>query len=359
MKYRSLHAQKAERWLGSELYEKLLTARPHWPIPVMGEMGGPVWSYNGDLVGRSWVGSFCSFADLLWERWRKAAKRHGTLSTGFASLSDLISEATTGGKQQVLHYTKAGTTGVIGVTNSLARVGAIPAGQATAAAFAAGESPTSNTPAGLGIGFINADGSDTLHIVSATSIATIASQLLLLYDRFYQGNWDVSVTPRTVTGVPTRYQSTASRGCFIGAEVSTALGAGTPTVDVTYVDQDGNTAEATTSDITIVGSSIVNRFPAASPDWQFRLNAGDVGVRAITNLALSAGSTGNLNVFLGKPLAFMPLPPLANTGVSFSFINSAFSLPEIVDDACLCLLELQKSLTNATSYTGYFVAVSG
>lgn len=362
--YRPIHAQRAERWLGADLYQSVLQANHHWPCPLLAEMGGPVWAYRDSIIGRSTVGRFASFADMLYERskgiLRRAARKAGDPSrlNIFTSLSDIIAEASAG-KQQMLTFTKAGTAGVVGVMNSLARVGASPAGQTTAAAFAAGESPTQTTPAGLGLPFVNPTGGDTLHLVSATIYSTVASQYLLLYDRFYQGNWNIATTPQTVSGTPTRYQDTTSRGAFVSAEVSTALGAGTPTVDVTYVDQDGNTAEATTSDLTIAASAVVNRFPHAGPDWQYRLNSGDSGVRAITNLALSAASTGNLNVFLGKQIAAIPLPALANQGTSMSFINAAFNLAEIPSNACLCLLELNKPTTGATSYSGSFVAVSG
>jgi hypothetical protein len=331
--YRSAHEQRLERWLGVELLEKIRASNHYWPVPIL-NVPGDLFAYQDDIIGTIKGG-------------------------GFSSLSDLISEATTGGKLQIVHFTKAGTTGVAGVMNSLARVGPNPAGVLTAAVFPAGESPTKAAPAGLGIGFNNAAGGDTLHLTTAFATCSIASQLLLLYDRFYQGNHDISVDPRTVTGTPTRYQSTAAKGCFASCEVSTALGAGTPTYEITYVDQDGNAAEAATSLLTIAGSAIVNRFPFATPDWNFRLNAGDNGVRALTNLNLSAASTGNLNVFLGKPLAWIPMPAQTYTPVILDGINSAFNLVQITDDACLCLLELFKSATTATNWTGAFYLVSG
>jgi hypothetical protein len=331
--YRSAHAQRLERWLGADLVEMIRRTDHYYPVPIL-NVPGNVFAYRDDIIGSIQGG-------------------------GFTSLSDLISEATTGGKLQIIHFTKSGTTGVAGVMNSLARVGPNPAGQATAAVFPAGESPTKAAPAGLGIGFDNPGGGDTLHLTTGYAMASVASQLLLLYDRFYQGNWDISVTPRTVTGTPGRYQSVASKGAFISCEVSTAIGSGTPTVTITYIDQDGNTAEATTSNMALAASAIVNRFPHATPDWHYRLNSGDNGVRAITNLALSAASTGNLNMFLGKPLAWIPMPAQAYTPVILDGINSAFNLVQILTDACLCLLEMFKSATTATNWTGAFYMVSG
>jgi len=334
IKYRPVHSQRLERWLGAELVEKIRMTNYYWPVPIANVFGDGIFAYKDDIIGNIQGG-------------------------GFASLSDLISEATAMGKLQIAHFTKAGTTGVAGVMNSLARVGPNPAGQVTAAAFPAGESPTRIAPLGLSIGYDNPTGGDTLHVVTGFAVASIASQLLLLYDRFYHGNWDISVTPRTVTGTPSRYQSVTAKGTFMSSEVSTALGATTYTITPTYVDQDGNAAEAQTSVMAIVASSIVNRFPHAPPDWHYRLNAGDYGVRAITNLAMSTATTGNLNVFLGKPLAWMPMPAQTYTPVVLDGINSAFNLAQIVTDACLCLLELFKSAVTATNWTGAFYLVSG
>jgi hypothetical protein len=367
-RWRSVHAHRAERWLGAELADKLQASSHYWPVPVAGVPGDKLLAYRGDLIGAMPRGAFASLSDYLVDAaaqraraarslWR-AIGRTRWLAMGFASLGDLISEATTGGKSQRLQWTKTGTTGVVGGMNSLARVGPWPAGQATAAAFAAGESPLDST-AGLGYPFTNAAGGDTMHVVSIGAIATVASQLLLLYDRFYQGNW-VLTADTTVSGVPSRYQSADAYGCVISAEVSTVLGATTTTFIPTYMDQDGNTAEVAPASPAFVTASPVNQFPHVGPAWFYQLASADVGVRKLTNLdILSAAPSGNLNVFLAKPLVFVPLPALANLPVSYSLVNDLFNLPRVFDDACLCWLELQKSATTLTSYNMHAVLVSG
>ena len=360
---RSAQASEVDRWLGP-VADQLRQAAPHWPVAIaMAKGGGPLWAYRGDILGQTNVGRFASYGDYCWDfaqkRFRHAARVGGSRLNTFASFSDLIAEAAAG-KQQTIHFTKAGTTAVVGVLQSMARVGPTPAGVATAAAAPAGESPTRTSPAGLALGpQQNAAGGDTLHIVSGQITASIASQLLLIYDRFFQVNHDISVDPRTVTGVPTRYQATTSRGSFISCEVSTALGVGTPTYEVTYMDQDGNAAEAATSLLTIAASAIVNRFPFATPDWMFRFNTGDNGARKITNLNLSAASTGNLNVFQGLPLLFIPAGPVANLPNPFDCVNQVFSIPQVVDDACLALAAVVPSVVTACNYTGSIVLVSG
>jgi hypothetical protein len=327
------HAQRLERWLGAELVEKIHLTAYYWPVPLL-NVPGCNFIYRGDVLG---------------------SIRGG----GFASLSDLISEATTGGKLQIVHFTKAGTTGVAGVMNSLARVGSNPPGVATAAAFAAGETCTDTSPSGLGIGFDNAGGGDTLHLTTAYACASVASQLLLLYDRLYHGNWNIATATQSVTGVSTRYTDTTSKGSFVSAEVSTALGATTYAITITYTDQDGNTGHLTSPALAISSAAIVNRFPHATPYWHYPLAAGDTGVRQITQCAIATATTGNLNVFIGHPLAWIPTPAQAYTPVILDGINSAFNLTRIFDDSCLCLLELFKSATSSTNWTGAFYLVSG
>lgn len=368
-RYPSIHTQRLERWLGPELMDKVQRTNYHWPVALGGAPGDGVMVYRGEAYGRFPRGAFASYSDYLIDQAARRARairslvRMGVRSQigGFSSLSDLISEATVNGKGQQVVMVKAGTTGVVGVMNSLARVGSIPAGQATAAAFAAGESPTATTPSGLGVQFFNPAGGDTTHVVSATVLASVANQLLLLYDRFYQGNWNVATTPQSVSGTPSRYQDTSARGTFISSEVSTALGASaTGTITITYVDSEGNTAEAMTSLLALVASSIVNRFPHATPNWFYQFNSPDVGARSMTNLTTTGGTnTGNVNLFMGYPLCYVPLPNVANQPVSVSFVNTLFSMPRVYDSACLCLLELFKSATTATNWFANFQIVSG
>ena len=361
---RDVHAARAEQWFGKEAYERLCMVNHYYPIPVAGAEG-PVYAYKGALVGPTRMGRMASYTDKCWDeakrRLRRAGKSHATLGTGFASLSDLISEATTGGKQQMRHFTKAGVAAaVVGVTYSLARFGPDPTGQVTAAAFAAGESTTNTTPAGLGLSQDNAGGGDTLHFLSGVVSANIASQLLMVYDRFYQGNHTMTVDPQAVTGTPTRYQDTTARGNFIAGEVSTVFPAANTTIAHTYVDQDGNVAEVITSTISTVNSSIVNRWPHATPDWHYRLNAGDTGVRALTNINLGAAlASGAMNVYLGKPLILIPTVATAYTPAIFDGLNQTFNLALIPVDACLALAQMFPSAASITNWTGMFCMVSG
>jgi len=361
---RDIHASRAERWFGADLYDRLLRVNHYWPIPVLGA-AGPVYAYRGSLLGQSWGGQFASMLDCARDVWRRAARPSSTLCMGFASLADLRSEAWNSagsalggqwGKYQFAHFHKSVSLTVAGVTASMARTSGIPAGNATAAAFGAGESPDGSTatPAGLSPLMEDAPGGETKHLAGATfSVSSTSAHLCLLYDRFYQGNWNVATTPQAVTGTPTRYQDTTSKGAFVSAEVSTVLGAATAALDLTYVDQDGNAAEATATDPTTIASCPVDRAPwgtAAIPDWHWALNAGDTGVRAITNLAAGAAITGNLNVFIGWPIVLLPTPSVTDEQFEFNCINSMFNMRRLYDKAALQELAIWQSTTSARIY---------
>ena len=80
-------------------------------------------------------------------------------------------------------------------------------------------------------------------------------------------------------------------------EVSTVLaGATTPTLTITYTDQDGNTGQ---SAVLVLPTN-----PALSSAYMVtpHLAAGDTGVRAVTNMSISTGSSGVLKAYGLVPL---------------------------------------------------------
>lgn len=362
----STHSGKLERWLGKESVENLSFSMNgfHGPKPIpIANIPGTIFATNdGDFVGKINGGHFINLLEYTLNRIKKAFKKvakdsKSKLYTGFSSLSDLINEATVGGKLQQLMFAKSGVLGVANIANSLWDVGANPAAGSTSAA-PGGSSPTNTTTGGLK--YVNPTGGDTMHFIGATSVATVGSNNLLMYDRFFQVNHNIATDPQTVSGVPTRYQDTTAVNNFITAFVTTVLGAGTPTYTITYQDSDGNAAEAAAAQ-TIVTVAIARRFPFAvtvGNGWFIPLNAGDVGVRNITDLNLSAASTGNIDVVLAKPYVWIP-QGIANFPVIIDGINSAFNLVKITDSSCLAFMEVNKGATTATSYSGTITLCAG
>ena len=340
LKMASTHAAKLEQWLGKECLENLCKAMKgyYWHIPV-GNVPGNVLAYNGDFYGEIRGGS------------------------GFSSLSDLINEST-GGKQRKAYFAKVGSTGVIGVTNSLWKTGNSPPSGTNAS-----NAPLGNIVSGTSTGAIPLDfvAPDTRHLVGAGAMASVAGNNLLLYDRLWQVNKIMTGTfVESITGAPSRYQSTTGTaqdyagGNFLFFEVGgVALPATAHNwVSGTYVNQAG-TAGQRLPTLTGNASAIVNRLDHPTNQWYAPLFGTDVGIKELDTIALSAAvASGEINIVIGHPLAWMPCP-IANLWIPFDLVGTTFNLARIFDDAALAFLEVGKPATGATSYNMELTMVSG
>lgn len=365
------HSARLERWLGTAQIEALSASMRNWygpPIAIAGVPGRVYAARGGDFVGPIKGGYFCSLTDFAQQRlrriWRNATRlRHGVARAGFSSLSDLISEATTGGKSQRLNFTKAGAAGVVGRSNTLWNVGAWPVAGAAGGTTGTGAARTRTTQGALTQQ--NAAGGDQLHLTTLTAMGSVAGQMLLLYDRLWDMTHTMTVDPRSCDAAnpPTRYQTAAlAPGNFFSGEVTTVLPAATPTITLDYVDQDGNNVTGSALS-TIASAAAVSTVPFTAPNWFYPLASTDQGLRSLQNSAnainLSAAmASGVVTWFIGHPLAFIP-SFAANTPVIIDGINSAFNLMRVYDDACLAFMEIAKSATTATNWWGDIQLVSG
>lgn len=358
MKY--AHSGRLERWLGKDQLDQIVKASlgVHTKVAIA-NIPGSVYAMDGELYGRIDGGFFAGMTDRYFDALKRLSRKP-SLSTGFASLSDLISEATTGGKREDLTFMKSGTAGIVGRSNSLWNVGSIPAAGGVGGTTGTGAVKTRTSTGALKQ--TDPGGSDTLHFVTAVAQASVATNLLMAYDRLWDMTHTMTVDPRAVdtANVPTRYQTAAlAPGNFISGEVTTVLPAATPTIAFTYVDQDGNTAEAGAAFSTIASAAAVNTIPFTAPNWKYPLNNGDTGVRSITNVDLSAAmASGVVTWFIGHPLVWIP-QPVANSAVIIDGINSAFNLVQIQTGACIAFLEIAKGATTATNYWGNLTVVAG
>jgi hypothetical protein len=362
------HAGRLERWLGVETVELISERMRDWygpPVALAGVPGRVYVGRGGSFCGPLDGGYYWTFADYVTARfksaWRRAARRN-LLQTnaGFASLSDLITEATTGGKKQVLPYFKVGLAApAVAASQWLWRVGTVP-GAAAVAAVAPGGTVYTNATTGA-LKQVDATAGDQLHFVSWVGVSTQAQgTALMLVDNLWAASFNYATNGNvTVTGVPTRYQTAAlAPGNFMSGDVTTVLGATAQNVTITYVDQDGNTAEAAPA-LAIRVSSAVGTIPHTAPVWFIPLNAGDTGLRKITIFNLSAGSSGFVDRMIAHPIAILPGCGVANQPFILDGINSAFNLERIYDGAALGLLEWFKSATTAATYSGLITVVSG
>lgn len=369
------HAAKLERYLGAEVVRDLSDRMRDWygpPIAVAGVPGKVFAHRGGDFRGRiasDGVASALCLADdfarhrlpAMFRRWER--KQRSRMNAGFASFADLLAEATAG-KRREFAFQKVGTTGVAAVTNSLWRVGNLPAAGAAAAAAPGGTVPTSATTGAFA--FDNPTGGDTQHFVLGSPVASVAGNTLLLYDRIFAVAKTMNSTAtEAVTGVPTRYQSTtagaadSAEGNFLFVEVGSAL-AGTAHNWTTcqYTDQGGTTAVNLPS-LTGAASAIANRLDHPTSQWFAPLASGDRGIKALTQMQCSAAvATGTVDFVIGHPLAWMPCP-IANMICFADGVSTAFNLVRIFDDACMAFLETTKPTTGATTYTGTFTTVRG
>lgn len=359
------------KWLGDEITQKLVTSMERWygPPIAIAHCGRTGVAKGGHFVGRLPRGRFSNLVDYTIERAAFAVRRavrksRGKLYAGFSSLSDLIAEATTGGKAQMLSFNKAGVAGVVGGTNSLWNVGNTPPAGAAGGTTGSGAARTRTTQGAMLQA--NAASGDQLHVTTIPMYqASVAGQVLLMYDRLWDMTHTMTVDPRSCDAAnpPTRYQTAAlSPGNFFTGEVTTVLPAATPTITLDYVDQDGNNVTGPAFS-TIRSSAAVQTVPFTVPTWFYPLDPADVGLRSLQNSAnainLSAAmASGVVTWIIGHALTFMPVAA-ANTPLILDGINSAFNLARVYDDACLAFLEIAKGATTATNWWGAVQLVSG
>lgn len=376
---RPTQTARLERWLGADQVEHVSRAMrtgggndiPWYgpPIALKGVPGGVSVTKDGDFIGHVAAGGFGSAFDRAEDAVRRAHAngRHAVsrwaaqqlvqANAGFSSLSDLIAAASTG-KRRDIFFQKAGATGVIAVTNSLWRLGAQPAAGAAGSAAPGGRA-LDKTTTGAIYG-LNDVSTATRHFVSASVVASVAGNTLLLYDRIFDVAKTMNSTAtEAVTGVPTRYQSSTATaadyagGNFAFVEVGgTALAAtGHNWTTCLYRNQAG-TDNQTFPSLTGNSGAIVDRLDHPTSSWFMPLASGDTGVMDLAQMQCSAAvATGAINFVVGHPLAWMPCP-IANLACEVDGINTQFNLVRVFDNAALAWLEVSKPATTATTYNG-------
>lgn len=334
---------RIERWFGAQMFRMLQEAAAGCgcPVPILHTPTGGVLYAHKDV---GFLG----------------AMQGG----GFSSLSDLISEATVGGKRQSFQFQKVGLSGGTGTPNSLWRVGNAPPAAAAASALATGDHLDNTSPGGLQQ--VDPAGGDTLHLTTMQGLASIAPQLLLMYDRIWQGLIALSTSGAqtcTLTGYPNstgRYSdAVGARGnfAFVANEGAVSLSSVAHTWTLVYTDDAGNTVQSAAA---VTGTSGLTGNRLDHTPWFIPLLAGDYGMQDVESIACNVNTVaaGGPTIVLGHPLAFLPLGD-AYRGVVLDGINSAFNLIEIKTDACLAFLEAVKSASTATTYAGEVTLVSG
>lgn len=247
---------------------------------------------------------------------------------------------------QRMAFTKATVTSVAGAWSSLWGAGGMPG----AGALSIGNTTTGLIPTDATAGafpFTNPVAPAQSHIgrcaASSSSVGTVT-----IYDRVWHGGSYTSANGTISANTTTAVDRPADGGELeLWAEIATALSATATTITVTYVNQDG--VGSRTATVTLLASSIASRM------YPFVLQAGDTGIRQITNIAGSAAPTGTFNLVILRRLAEIPI---ALAAVAGQFDFGQLGMPRIYDDSCLALM-MHTNTTSTGALSGSFDIVQG
>ena len=372
------HSGRLERWLGLDNVEKLSKSMHGWygpPIAVAG-VPGNVWvGGDGDFGGElraGWEMSALDRArDICW-RWKRATRiatgpeARSQLNAGFASLSAMISAATTvAGARLDFYYQKTEqVTSVTSASTSCWRLPSSPAAGSAPAAAAAGTAYTSSSTGAMP--FTNPTGGTQQFFVAGFPMCSTTGQSLLIDLLFGVNKTMASTATEAVTGVPTRYTNTVataadySGGNFIFPQVGgTVLAAtGHNWTVCKYTNQAGTTGQSAPS-VAGISAAQVDRIDLPLNTWYMPLASGDSGLTALTQIQVDASiATGVLWVMVAHPLVWMPCP-VSSLVCPVDGINTSFNLVRIFDNACMTLLYINRGVAAAQSIMGSFTTLSG
>jgi hypothetical protein len=352
----STSSSKLERWLGREECERQSLMTRDWygaPVKSLFVPGDVKVAKGGGFVGKIEGGSEASLEQWIWDQERKTRKPHrGPGRKQHGGFADLA--AVTNAERQEIVFSKALISAVAaGASTSAWRIGGLPVAGAAAAALPGGTVPTSASTGALP--FTNADATHTMHAVGGYAHCDRVNTTFILYDRLWAGAVNMnSAVAQAVTGVPTRFQNTtlntvdSAENNFLFFETGTVLAATAHNwASCTYTDQ-GNTAGVTLPTLAGISACAANRLDMPVMQFFAPLAAGDSGIKAITNLQLSAAvATGTMDAVLGHLHAYIPTNAI-NWAHAINGINSGFWMSRVFDNACLAILAFNPVATTQT-----------
>ena len=291
---------------------------------------------------------------------------------GFSSLDDFINETTVNGKFLRTDFNKNALPTTAQTAGQWYDLSCGPGNPGSDSAYGSGTSlafqaldDTSTTSPGIPHG--GNVSTDTKHIVNASAFSAAATTMpavFMLVDRlgFYRIN-SVTTTgdqalDNTVVFPTGRHTNGAGLRAYVVASVgaaTTAMGAGTPNIRMTYTDQDGN-AGALTPSVLPAGTTaapkgnIVYSGTGAGKYGPFMpLAAGDSGIRSVQQFNLSATYTsGQLNLVICRPILTLPMTTIG-VAAERDLLNQVPSLPRVYDGANLSWLMYAGAATPVNS----------
>lgn len=256
------------------------------------------------------------------------------------------------GMQPSVEFFKAITpTLVAGKPQSLFYLGGIPG---AAAAPSPGLAGTALTSYDGQLPFAN-PASGNAYLARLTASATVSGHLWLCDRLWHNSGFTITSTgAQTVNSAtwPARDANGSSNGVgvLLGVEISTATSSGTPTITVGYTNSANSSGRTATNSFPTAASAAIGSF------FPIGLQAGDVGVRSVQTLTLSATWTsGTMHLVAYRILAKLDLPTdLA--GNSLDAVTAG--LPRVFNDS-VPFLVFVPSTTTASRIQGSLVMSHG
>jgi hypothetical protein len=291
---------------------------------------------------------------------------------GFTSLDDLVSEMTTQGKLFRSDWNKLAlptTAQTAGLWYDLATGPGLPGSDTAYAggtnlAFQALDDTSTTSP---GIPHGGNVSPDTKHVINASAFsaaATTMPAIFMLVDRlgFYPittvtttGNQALNNTVTFPSGRHTNGQGLRAYVVCSSGAATTAMGAATPNIQMTYTNQAGTAGQVTPAVLPAGNSAaakgnIVYSGTGAGKYGPFMpLAAGDSGIRSVQQFNLSASYvSGALNLVICRPLFTLPMTTIG-VAAERDLLNQIPSLPRIYDGANLSWLMYAGAATPVNS----------
>jgi hypothetical protein len=197
-------------------------------------------------------------------------------------------------------------------------------------------------------------GSGNSYLARFSGNANVQGTLILADRLWHNSGINVTLTTsQTITSAtwPARDSACSTNGAnvMIGVEVSTVMGAGTPTWTMTYTNSAGTTARSTVTAAQATTMAVGSFIP-------MQLAAGDTGVRQVETWTQSATMTsGVYHLVAYRILARVPVT-IANVDSAVDALTSGF--PRMCDNTVPFLLWLPATTTTPT-LVGQMVVTQG
>lgn len=232
-------------------------------------------------------------------------------------------------------------------------IGGIPS---AAAAPTPGLSGAALTSYAGQIPFVNPSSGQNSYLARFVAMGLNQGGSITLADRLWHnsGITITSTSAQTINSVtfPARDNngSTNGEGVVLAVEVSSATGAGTPSLTVGYTNSDNTASRTGTGVYTVSSSSPAGTF------YPIGLASGDKGVRSIQSLTLGATWTsGTIHLVAYRPIVTVNS---SAAGVTNAVDALTSGLPRLYDDSVLFLI-FTPSATTSTLISGMVTVAQG